>query len=214
MAMPPGVRKIAAIARRSDDEDHAHLVDEGGGSCDPRAGVERRVAGRILHRVTDFMGRDDDGGQRPAVEILRRQANRFRERMIMVTAFGLLDLDLRELHAVEQMAGEFGAGPRNFGTVGGVTAHHAHDPELRRHHQRQQEEGGRDCKNHESHGYVVDQPCFAEPCGNKKAQRAVADDFARRHVPDDAACGADAVAPNSGAPKGTSVLATSFMDSI
>jgi hypothetical protein len=65
MAMPPGVRD----RRRSDDEDRAHLLDEARGAGDPRA--QWRVAGSILHRVADFMGRDHDGGQRPAVEILR-----------------------------------------------------------------------------------------------------------------------------------------------
>jgi hypothetical protein len=31
--------------------------------------------------VADLVGGDDDGRQRPAVEILRRQSDRFRERM-------------------------------------------------------------------------------------------------------------------------------------
>ncbi len=54
------------------------------------------------------------------------------------------------------------------------------DRELRRHRQRQQEEGGRDCKDHGSHRDVVDEPRLAEPGGDEQAQRAVGERLGAR----------------------------------
>jgi hypothetical protein len=57
----------------------------------------------------------------------------------MIAALGFLDLHLRELHAVEQVAGEFPAGPRDFRAWAGVAAHHAQNPKAREHDKHEQQ---------------------------------------------------------------------------
>ena len=159
--------------RRCDDEDRTGLLHEVRGSRDPRPVCSGLVAGRVLHRVADFVRRDHDGGQGPAMEILGRQPNRLGERMVMIAALGFLDLDRGELHAVEQVAGEFPAGPGDFRRGCRRDGASRSTPRGAAGRRAPAGEGRPGSRASSSHRDVVDQPSLAQAGGDKKAERAV-----------------------------------------
>ena len=67
-----------------------------------------------------------------------REPNRFRFGVIVVSERGLLDLDVVELHLVEDVAGELAAGAGKIGALHRITAQDAPHPQAR---QQRQPEG-------------------------------------------------------------------------
>ena len=69
--------------------------------------------------------------------------------IVVVAELGLLDLDVAELHLVEEMAGELAAGAGEVGALGRVPVDDLAHPHLRQHRQGQDD---RQNDQHRSHG--------------------------------------------------------------
>ena len=57
-----------------------------------RASDERRIAGRILHRVPDLVRGDHHRGERLLVHVRRRQPHHFVGRVVVIAEIGALDM--------------------------------------------------------------------------------------------------------------------------
>jgi hypothetical protein len=101
---------------------------------------------RVLDRVTDLVRRDRDRRKRAPVVMGLQQADTPAFGIVVVAAIGGLDLDVLQVVAVEQMAGEFPAGALQVGAVLAVPVDGESHPSLRQDddgNQRDEEENHR-----------------------------------------------------------------------
>ena len=129
---------VRRLGQRHDDRRRQH--HDGADSLhldrllgEARARLQRRIADRVLHGVARLVRGDDHGRQRSAVEVLRQQPDDLGFGVVVVAEFGLLHLDVAELHLVQDVAGELAAGAGKICALRGVALDHPLDPHLRQH---------------------------------------------------------------------------------
>src|SRR5581483_9020525 len=83
--------------------------------------------------------------------------------IVVVAEVGLLDLDVAELHLVEQVAGELAAGARKVRAIGGVGIDHAPHPQLRQHREADHQGQDNDQCSHEALRFSLSPPAGRGP---------------------------------------------------
>ncbi len=105
----------------------------------PRARLQRRVAGGVLHGVAGLVGGDDHGRERAPVEVLRGEPHDLGLGIVVIAEIGLLDLDVGELHLIEDVARELAAGAGKIRALAGMPDDDLLHPQLRQHREGEDE---------------------------------------------------------------------------
>jgi hypothetical protein len=117
--------------RRRQHHDGADFLHPDSLFRQPRARLQRLIARRVLHGMAGLVRRDDDGGQRASVHVLRQQPDDLGLGIVVIAEIGLLHLHVVELHLVQQVPGELAARAGNIRPVVGMLRDHPAHPHLR-----------------------------------------------------------------------------------